>query len=132
MLRDKVLSDPRFEVHTGVELDELKGNGHVEEVVAHDAAGNVLTWHPAGVFVFIGLDPNSAFLAGSVDLDRWGFLTTDDAYRSSLPGLFAAGDVRAGSTKQLASAVGEGVAALLAIRSFLQVQRHIKQVDVNS
>jgi thioredoxin reductase (NADPH) len=132
LLRDKVLSDPRFEVHTGVELDELKGSGHVEEVLGHDLAGKVLSWHPAGVFVFIGMDPNSSFLDWSVYLDRWGFVKTDDAYRSSAPGLFAAGDVRAGSTKQLASAVGEGVAALLSIRSLLQLQSHIKQVDVNS
>jgi thioredoxin reductase (NADPH) len=75
--------------------------------------------HPAGVFVFIGLDPNTAFLQGIVDLDERRFVATDPAFMSSLPGVFAAGDVRAGSTKQLASAVGEGAAAAIQIRGYL-------------
>jgi thioredoxin reductase (NADPH) len=132
LLQDKVRSDPRLSVHTGVRLEELRGDGHVDEVVARDVvSGEELRWHPAGVFVFVGLDPNSSFLADTVARDRWGFVTTDEAYRTSVPGLFAAGDVRAGSTKQLAAAVGEGVAALLSIRMHLQAQRHLATVDVN-
>ena len=71
------------------------------------------------MFVFIGLDPNTAFLQGIVDLDERGFVATDLAFMSSVPGVFAAGDVRGGSTKQLASAVGEGAAAAIQIRGYL-------------
>ncbi len=133
LLQDKIRSHPAFEVHTGIGLEAFVGDGHIEKVVAKDLqSGEPLEWSPAAVFVFIGLDPNSAFIAGAAEVDRWGFITTDEAYRTSLPGLYAAGDVRAGSTKQLAAAVGEGVAALLSVRMYLQQHRHIPMIDVNA
>ena len=133
LLQDKVSSDPRFSVHTNVKVERFEGTGHVDAVVARDLVdGTELVWHPAAVFVFIGLDPNTGFLAGGVDLDKWGFVVTDGTYQTSVPGVFAAGDVRAGSTKQLASAVGEGVAALLSVRAFLQEHLHLMRVDVNN
>lgn len=132
LLQDKIRSHPRFEVHTGVALEAFVGDRRVEKVLAKDlASGEELAWNPAGVFVFIGLDPNSAFLASSAKLDRWGFITTDEAYRTTVPGLYAAGDVRAGSTKQLAAAVGEGVAALLSVRMYLQQHSHIPRIEPN-
>ncbi len=133
LLQDKVRADPRFLVETDVELVELRGAGHLEEVVARRrSSGEELVWHPAGAFVFIGMDPTSAFLGPEVERDRWGFVVTDEAYRSTVPGLYVAGDVRAGSTKQLASAVGEGVAALIAIRAYLQQHHHLPVVEVNA
>lgn len=69
---------------------------------------------------FIGMDPNTSFLKGTVDLDRWRFVVTDDTLHTSLPGVFAAGDVRAGSTKQLGAAIGEGITALLMVRQYLE------------
>jgi Domain of unknown function (DUF4386)/Pyridine nucleotide-disulphide oxidoreductase len=63
-------------------------------------------WQPAAAFVFVGLDANTGLLRGSVDLDRYGFVRTDDTFAPSMPGLFAVGDVRVGSTKQLGAAVG--------------------------
>ena len=55
-----------------------------------------------------------------MDLDQWGFVLTDQTFETSMHGVFAAGDVRAGSTKQLASAIGEGVTALLMVRQHLE------------
>jgi thioredoxin reductase (NADPH) len=72
-----------------------------------------------GAFVFIGLDPNTEFLQGSVALDERGFIVSDEQFRTSVPDVFVAGDVRSGSTKQLASAVGEGAAASIQIRYHL-------------
>lgn len=83
----------------------------------------------AGVFVFVGLDPNTQFLRGSVDLDERGSVVTGDGYATSLEGVFAAGDVRAGSTKQVGSAAGEGIAALLSVRRWLE-HRHLRAVTV--
>ena len=78
------------------------------------------TVHPAkGAFVFIGLDPNTGWLNGLVELDERNFVVTDRMMISSVPGIFASGDVRAGSTKQLASAVGEGAATAIQIRHHL-------------
>jgi thioredoxin reductase (NADPH) len=71
------------------------------------------------VFVFIGLDPNTGFVKGSVDLDERGLIVTGMGMMTSMPGVFAAGDVRSGSTKQLASAVGEGAAAAIGVRQYL-------------
>ena len=72
-----------------------------------------------GVFVFIGLTPNSE-LAGALQKDEAGFLVTDVGMQTSQPGVFAAGDVRVGSTKQAASAAGEGAAAALGIRRYVE------------
>jgi thioredoxin reductase (NADPH) len=91
------------------------------------ATGTDLGLEPAAAFVFVGLYPNTQFLRGIVDLDDRGFVTTDDRYRTSLDGLFAAGDVRSGSTKQVGSAAGEGIAALLSVRRWLE-GRHLKAV----
>lgn len=111
---------------------ELRGNGRLNEVVGRDrATGEEFHWHPAGAFVFIGLDPKTGFLKGSLELDRWGFVVTDGRHGTSLPGIFAAGDVRAGSTKQLGSAVGDRIAALLAVREHLQERHHLTDVSVN-
>ena len=81
--------------------------------------------HPAGCFVFIGLDPNTEFVKGSVDLDERGLIVTGMGLMTSMPGVFAAGDVRSGSTKQLASAVGEGAAAAIGIRQYLDAQESL-------
>ena len=110
LLQDKVRSHPQFEVLTNTEIVSLTGKGRLEEVVARDReTGEEYHWQPSGAFVFVGLDPNTGFLRGTVDLDQWGFVVADH-FETSLPGIFAAGDCRAGSTKQLGAAVGEGIA----------------------
>ena len=133
LLQDKIRSHPQFELHTNTEIVELLGaGGKLREVRARDrTTGEEHTWHPAGIFVFIGLDPNSAFLEGTLDRDEWGFVVAP-RFETSLPGVFAAGDVRAGSTKQLGAATGDGIAALIAIRDFLQQHHHLKAVHVNA
>jgi thioredoxin reductase (NADPH) len=124
LLQDKVLNDPRFLVHLNTEIVSFNGQGKLEGVTVRDrGSGAEQTFHPRAVFVFIGLDPNTAFLRGTVDLDDHGFVDDKGGFRTSMPGVFAAGDVRRGSTKQLGSAVGDGIAALIAIREHLQ-QHH--------
>ena len=126
VLIDRVTDDPRFVVHLNSEVKELHGKNRLEEVVIRDRAGGPDTaLHPAAAFVFIGLDPNTAFLRGIVDLDARGFIRTDGRFRTSRDGIFAAGDARRGSTKQLGAAVGDGIAALIAIRDYLQEHHHL-------
>ena len=122
LLQEKIRSHPKFEIHTNTEVKEFKSkDGKLDAVIAENReTGERLEFHPKGAFVFIGLTPNTEFIKGSVDLDKWGFVETDDSMMTSLPGVFAAGDLRAGSTKQLASATGEGVSALLMVRQYLQ------------
>jgi thioredoxin reductase (NADPH) len=122
-LQEKIRNHSQFQIHTNTEIVEFsraKG-GKLGTVRARDrATGETMELTPAAAFVFIGLDPNTGFLKGSVRLDQRGFIMTPDGFATSVPGVFAAGDVRKGSTKQLGSAVGEGAAALLAVRGYLQ------------
>lgn len=129
LLRDKVRSHPAIEVHTSTEVVELRGRGgRLQEVRARDReSGEELAWSPAGVFVFIGLTPNTEFLRGAVELDEWGFVASE-GFATSLAGVYVAGDVRAGSTKQLGSATGDGIAALLAVREYLGQHGHMPEV----
>ncbi len=67
-----------------------------------------------------------------VDRDRWGFVVTDDTFATSLAGVYAAGDLRARATKQLGAAVGDGIAALIAIRPYLQRHSDMRMIDINA
>lgn len=134
LVQDKIRESPHVTVHTNTDVVSFAGNeGRLTEVVALSRAdGQRRTWHPAAAFVFIGLDPNTGWLDGTVERDQWGFVTTDLAFATSVPGVFAAGDARAGSTKQLGAAVGDGIAALIAIRSYLQRHSDVRRVEINA
>jgi thioredoxin reductase (NADPH) len=127
VLQERVRSDPQFDIRTGVDIVELEGGrGRFAAVVARDRdSQEVLRFPAAAAFVFIGLKPNSAFLGEDVTRDAGGFLVTSPTMETSMSGVFAAGDVRSGSTKQLGSAVGDGIAALLMTRRYLEVHRHV-------
>lgn len=122
ILRTKVQETAAMEVITNSTVVEFKGEKRVQGVVIENReTGERTELHPAGVFVFIGLTPNTGFLkGGEVALDKLGFITTDATLQTSVGGVFAAGDVRLGSTKQAASAAGEGATAALMIRAFLR------------
>ena len=126
VLQERVRSDPQFAVHTGVDIVELEGErGRFAAVVARDRDSKQTHRFPAAAaFVFIGLKPNSALLGNAVQRDAGGFLVTSLTMETSMPGVFAAGDVRSGSTKQLGSAVGDGIAALLMTRRYLEAHHH--------
>ena len=127
-LVSRIVADDRIEVRTHTEVRELIGEESLEAVVVADNRTGEKEYIPVGaLFVFIGAEPNTAWLGDSLALDRNGFVRTGhevrphtvdgDAERpylleSSSPGVFAAGDVRSGSIKRLASAVGEGTMAV--------------------
>ena len=124
LLQDKVMNHAKMDVllQHGVTAFRSRqgGSGKLGTVELEDLrTGDRTERHPDGAFVFIGLDPNTGFLQGRIGLDERGFVATDPMFMTSVPGVFAAGDVRGGSTKQLASAVGEGAAAAIQIRGYL-------------
>src|SRR5437588_2854867 len=85
LLQEKIRRDPKFEVHTNTQVTGfVKGaDGKLAAVRAADrGSGAELEWHPAGAFVFIGLDPNTQFLRGAVELDQWGFVRTDRTFET--------------------------------------------------
>lgn len=113
-------------VHTGVVTTDIIVEDANVVSVRGQKDGAEVVYPTDGVFVFIGLKPNTAFLAGSgIDLDEQGLIKTDSHLQTSLPGVFASGDVRSGATMQIASAVGEGATAALSIREYLEaLARH--------
>jgi thioredoxin reductase (NADPH) len=118
---DKVDEHPAITVVPNATPAAFTGDGRLSGVTLRDTrTGEEREVATDGVFVFIGLSPNSELVKGFVDLDGAGFVATDAGLQTSVPGVFAAGDVRAGSTKQAASAAGEGAAAALAIRRYVE------------
>jgi thioredoxin reductase (NADPH) len=122
LLQDKVLAHPQMSVryNTSVAAFESNDHGKLAAVVLEDRLSGERERHEAaGAFVFIGLDPNSGFLSDTIECDERGFIKSDQQFRTNVEGVFVAGDVRQSSTKQLASAVGEGAAAAIQIRYHL-------------
>lgn len=112
----------KITVHFNTTTDEIVGeDGHVTKAVGTDKTKNEKVEFPTdGVFVFVGLLPNTDFLKDSaIELDELGFVKTNAHLETSMPGVFAAGDVRSGATMQIASATGEGATAALHIREYL-------------
>jgi thioredoxin reductase (NADPH) len=120
LLQDKVLAHPKMSVklETTVASFNPTPDGKLASITL-DHKGQSETHETAGAFVFIGLDPNTDFLGNMLETDERGFIRTDHSFKTNVDGIFAAGDVRAGSTKQLASAVGEGAAVAIQIRYYL-------------
>lgn len=121
-LQEKVAEKENMIVTLNHEIREFKVKDHrLDTVVVEDrATGKLKEWKYDGVFVFVGLAPNNDLIKDFADTDQWGFVVTDKTLMTSAPGLFAAGDVRAGSTKQAASATGEGATVALMMRQYLR------------
>jgi thioredoxin reductase (NADPH) len=122
ILQEKVAEKENMSVMVNHAIKELRiKNNRLDTVVVEDrATGEQKEWRYDGVFVFIGFTPNSDLVMGKAEVDQLGSVVTDKTLMTTIPGLFAAGDVRAGSTKQAASAAGEGVTVALMIRQYLK------------
>ncbi len=142
VIQEKVLNHPQIEVRWNTSVRSFEGaDSKLNRLrVVNNETGQEEDLPVDGAFIFIGLSPNTGFLENSnVVLDRWGFIVTGHALQhkenalpqassrvpalmeTSVPGVFAAGDVRDGSTKQVVSAAGEGSSAALAIREYLKL-----------
>jgi thioredoxin reductase (NADPH) len=116
----KYIDDGKVTVHLGTVTTEiLASEGKVNKVRAAKD-GQPIEFDTDGVFVFVGLNPNTEFLQTSaIELDENRLIKTDMNLQTSMKGVFASGDVRSGATMQIASAVGEGASAALAIREYI-------------
>lgn len=117
----KAVAEGKVTVHLATTTDEIVGkDGKVEKVIG-TKDGKKVEFKTDGVFVFVGLLPNTQFLQNTdIKLDETGFIITNEELMTSLEGVFASGDVRSGATMQIASAVGEGATAALKIREYLE------------
>ena len=116
----KYVDAGKVTVHLGVVPSEIVAEENKVVKVVGTKDGEPAEFATDGVFVFIGLKPNTQFLAGSgIELDEYGLIKTDQHLATTMPGVYASGDVRSGATMQIASAVGEGATAALSIREFI-------------
>lgn len=116
----KFVDEGKITVHLGVTPTEIVGDKDGVNVVIGDKNGEKVEFETDGVFIFVGLKPNTEFLQGFVNLDEIGFIKAGEDLKTNVPGVFVSGDVRSGSTMQIASAVGEGATAALKIREYLE------------
>lgn len=114
------IDNGKITVHLGVTPSEIiVEDGKVQKVMAQKGDEPV-EFETDGVFIFVGLKPNTQFLAGTgIELDERGLIKTNEHLETSMKGVFASGDVRSGATMQIASAAGEGATAALSIREYL-------------
>ena len=140
-LVDRIDAQPNIDVRVNSTISAIGGDAVLHEVRVADASGESVL-HCGALFSFMGADPATGWLAGTAALDEDGFVLTDRSlaaehlderwqhmtrqplpYETSHPGLFAVGDVRSGSTKRVAAAVGEGSAAVRSVQEFLSFAR---------
>jgi thioredoxin reductase (NADPH) len=118
--RERVTQNPKIKVRPQVEVQEILGDAKVTGVRMRDMSGGAVTDLAAdAVFVYTGLQPNTAFLDGRVKLGAGGGIPTDEWMHTELLGVSAAGTVRAGSACRAASSAGDGAAAAIAVDRYL-------------
>lgn len=123
----KYVDEGKVTVHLQTTPDEIVANAENKvTTIKATKEGRSVEFAADGIFVFVGLKPNTQFLEGSgIELDEHGLIKTDRHLQTTIPGVFASGDVRSGATMQIASAVGEGATAALSIREYLDAtERH--------
>jgi thioredoxin reductase (NADPH) len=138
---------PHVEVLLDTEVIDAEGDRMLRQITLLDRRERTTRIVPAQtLFVLIGADPNTEWLAGALGCDRHGFLLTGPEvealggvssrpalrFETTMPGVFAAGDVRAGSVKRVASAVGEGAVALQFIREYLEAPVDVGRPDLGT
>jgi thioredoxin reductase (NADPH) len=137
-LISRITASDRITLHTQTEITDLQGDRHLEQVTWHDRSTDTTETHPIRhVFLMIGAVPNTGWLQDCLTLDEKGFICTGIQLvdrqgwalerhpmilETSVPGIFAAGDVRSGSVKRVASAVGEGAIIISQVHQFLSEQ----------
>ena len=125
ILQDRAFANPKIEVIRSTTVPEIVGNDKgVKHVVLQDGGtGARSNLEVGGVFVFVGFKPNTHLIEGHPKHDLGGYLITDDRMMTSIPGLFAAGDVRSQLTRQITTAVGDGTTAAIAVEKYLKALR---------
>jgi thioredoxin reductase (NADPH) len=139
-LISRIEGSSRITLYPNSEIEKLEGESSLERVTWTNSVTGERTVKPiSSVFVMIGAEPNSGWLFGTVQLDKKGFILTGGAdgfestpYATSVPGMFAVGDVRSKSVKRVASAVGEGSVVISDVHRYLADHRNSFAVEPNS
>jgi len=125
ILQERAFANPKIEMVWNKVVKEIvgteKGTDHL--VLEDTVTGATSTLTVGGVFIFIGFKPNSGLVEGHARHDEGGYFITDDRMMTSIPGLFAAGDVRSQLTRQITTAVGDATTAAIAVEKYLAALR---------
>ncbi len=134
ILQQRVFANPKIEVIWNKRVVEIKGTGQgVDHLLLADTiTDDHVRLRVGGVFIFIGFKPNTGVIEGHVKHDAAGYLITDEKMMTSLPGLFAAGDVRSQVTRQITTAVGDATTAAIAVEKYLAALREKEKAAVGS
>jgi len=120
-LKQRALANEKIEFIWDTVLEEIVGNGKVEAVKARNVkSGETFQLETDGVFIFIGHDPNSELFKGQLEMDERGYLITDDRMMTSIPGVFAAGEIQDSVYRQVTTSVGQGAAAGMMAERWLE------------
>ncbi len=121
IIQERALSNPTINVRWNSVVKEIGGGDFVEHVVLENVATKELTQVPVdGIFILIGLDPNTKMLDGQVALDEMGYIVTDENMQTNIPGVFAAGDVRRKLLRQIVTACADGAIAATAAEKYIE------------
>jgi thioredoxin reductase (NADPH) len=125
-VQQRAFANPKIEIIYDTVVEEIAGR---EGLMTHARLRNVRTGahsdlQATGIFIFIGFRPNTGIIEGHVGHDASGYLITDSNMQTSIPGLFAAGDVRAQLTRQVTTAVGDATTAAIAVEKFLTARKN--------
>ncbi len=126
LVQQRTFANPKIEVITDTVVDAIHGadglmtHARIRNLRSGAASDLVAT----GIFIFVGFKPNTGIIADHVEHDATGYLITDANMQTSVPGLFAAGDVRAQLTRQVTTAVGDATTAAIAVEKYLTARRN--------
>ncbi len=121
VLQQRAFAEPKLDFVWNTVVEEVLGDKVLEELKLHNVkTGQHSTLKVAGVFVAVGLMPNSRSFFNIVDLDDAGYIITDETMATSTPGIFAAGNIRRNSPRQIGAAVGDGVTAAMSAFKYVQ------------
>ncbi len=120
-LRERAAAEPKLEIMWNSEIKSVNGGETVDSAtIANNSSGERTDVPVSCIFFYVGNTPNTAFLSNLLDLDDDGYIITDEHLESTVPGIFAAGDVRAGLFRQVVVAAGEGALAASSAQGFLE------------
>ena len=121
ILQKRAHGDPKFSFYLNHEVLSINGEQTVQSVIVKDrATGDEKTLKADGVFVWIGLMPNTDFVKNTVSLNDWGYIVTNTEMETSIPGVYAAGDVCEKSVRQISTAVGDATIAAVSALKFIE------------
>jgi thioredoxin reductase (NADPH) len=120
ILQERAFANPRVEFLWDTVVESITGDKLVREIRLRNVkTGKKSSLGVSGVFIAVGLRPNTGYLKGLLALDEGGFIPVNNQMETEVPGVFAAGDIRAGSIRQVVSAAGDGATAAIVAERFL-------------